>query len=637
MESRRKKAVNKQSTRQYLSQPLNRSHFPEDPYSLYNKKARHADEDFVSDCNESMDSLLVFAGLFSAVTTALIIETYKGLNAEPTDRIEQLLGSILLRMGNSSAPYHVNDIPPNRFVTSSQVILANSMLFLSLTFSLIAAISALLVKQWTRRIFFGLKGIHSKRDYAREHFFRMAGVKRSNMSNMIAAIPMLLHIALLFFFVGTLSWLSPLNTVVWVVVLVPAGLGFVIYVACGTLPYIWHDSPYIWPFSTLLAGIFDLVAKLIGGISQVAVRLIAYTGITSHIPLSHLSSHSVGQKQPVLHTHINRDSAGWGEDLPFSLDSRDLQIVSSLLDDAHTPLSIEAALEVIRRGLCGDQAMRAKMIALEGPSLSRLLDQAMNVLLGCRTYDRGSFDIRFGISLDRATFIMQFFEVSLETINFNIDERSANLPPLLEMAQLLMERALFVKSLDELCLHASVVARIQLKLGEFSHLDRALEVIQTIRLLGPSPEAPTEAPEPPPWSGKEIEIYQGAISAYFIALTRLIIEKYPTPQSSDVPQHLDKSFKGLADRAHTVLILGRFDSELLRQADNYILLRELFAELWLSLTSCSPEVEYWMEKLAMPLNWVIGTADNGTHTIAVVAMLAASAGISRHQTTISPR
>ncbi|KAG8833776.1 hypothetical protein FRC17_010087 [Serendipita sp. 399] len=197
------------------------------------------------------------------------------------------------------------------------------------------------------------------------------------------------------------------------------------------------------------------------------------------------------------------------------------------------------------------------------------------------------------------------------------------------MAQLPMERALFVKSLDEICLHASVVARIQLKWGEFSHLDRALEVIQTVRLLGPSPEIPAEAPEPPPWNGKEIEIYQGAISAYFIALTRLIIEKYPTPQSSNVPQHLDKSFKRLADRAHTILFLGRFDSELLRQADNYIPLRELFAEL--------PEVQYWMERLAMPLNWVIGTADDGTHTIAAVAMLAASAGISRHQTTISPR
>ncbi|KAG8854661.1 hypothetical protein FRB91_003241 [Serendipita sp. 411] len=622
MENKKKKPETEKPIHQHLPQQLDRRHFPENPYAVYNNKATRADEEFLDDCNESMDSLLVFAGLFSAVTTGFIIETYKGLTAESTDRIEQLLGSILLRMGNSSAPYHVEDIPSKAFNSRPQIIVTNSLLFLSLTFSLISALLAILVKQWTRRIFLGLKSIPSKRDRAREHFFRMEGVKRWNLSNLIAAIPMLLHLALFFFFTGILFWLSPQNETIWVVVLIAAGLGLILYIAGAITPCIWHDSPYVWPFSTFLAQTFQLSIRFMGCVNQVLQRLKESDEATIPLPLHDSPNHSTRQKQPVLYTYINRENLDWTEDLSSPLDKLDVQIVSGLLEDAHAPISIEAALEVIRRGLCGDPVVRQEMNALQGPLLTHLLGRATDALFSCRSYDQGRLDIRFGASLDRATFIMQFFEVSLETIDFDIEGRGSHMPPLLEMAQQLMERAIDVNSLDEVCLHASVVARIQIKLGDFSHLDHVPKILQTMRLLGPAPGNLGVDPETSPWSGQEIEKYQGAISAYFIALTRLVIQRYPytvqSPQSARTsyePQSVDQSMKRLTDQAQTVLVLGRFPSLLLRQADNYVLLRELFGELWVTLNPCSPETLYWMKKLAMPLNWVLDVAADGVHSL----------------------
>ncbi|KDR68553.1 hypothetical protein GALMADRAFT_26527, partial [Galerina marginata CBS 339.88] len=52
---------------------------------------------------EEVQNLLIFAGLFSAVVTAFIIESYKMLQRDPNDAIISLLSVIANRLDNTTA------------------------------------------------------------------------------------------------------------------------------------------------------------------------------------------------------------------------------------------------------------------------------------------------------------------------------------------------------------------------------------------------------------------------------------------------------------------------------------------------------------------------------------------------------
>ncbi|GJE90498.1 hypothetical protein PsYK624_066370 [Phanerochaete sordida] len=58
------------------------------------KAVREDDEDKIRDCKEDIDTLLVFAGLYSAVLSAFNIESYTALQPDPSDQMIHLLERI---------------------------------------------------------------------------------------------------------------------------------------------------------------------------------------------------------------------------------------------------------------------------------------------------------------------------------------------------------------------------------------------------------------------------------------------------------------------------------------------------------------------------------------------------------------
>ncbi|KAF8870134.1 hypothetical protein BD779DRAFT_1417289, partial [Infundibulicybe gibba] len=52
------------------------------------------DQDFCAGWNSEIDSLLTFAGLFSAIVTAFTIESYQWLQPSPQDATNQILLNI---------------------------------------------------------------------------------------------------------------------------------------------------------------------------------------------------------------------------------------------------------------------------------------------------------------------------------------------------------------------------------------------------------------------------------------------------------------------------------------------------------------------------------------------------------------
>ncbi|KIP02589.1 hypothetical protein PHLGIDRAFT_78932, partial [Phlebiopsis gigantea 11061_1 CR5-6] len=117
---------------------------------------READEKKVKDCKEDIDTLLVFAGLFSAVLTAFVIESYQNLQPDPSTRVIELLAQISSQLSSyaltaefaNSTAQAISQI--DVFKPSPSMVKVNALWFASLICSLVTASLGMLVKQWLR-------------------------------------------------------------------------------------------------------------------------------------------------------------------------------------------------------------------------------------------------------------------------------------------------------------------------------------------------------------------------------------------------------------------------------------------------------------------------------------------------------
>ncbi|TDL16238.1 hypothetical protein BD410DRAFT_680082, partial [Rickenella mellea] len=112
----------------------------------YLKMADKYDRDLVHNWRDDMDSLLIFAALFSASVTAFVIESYKSLVQDSADVAVSVLLQISQQIANGTHPPAA--LPP--FQPQTGDIAINVFWFLSLAFSLTCALAAVLVRQWAR-------------------------------------------------------------------------------------------------------------------------------------------------------------------------------------------------------------------------------------------------------------------------------------------------------------------------------------------------------------------------------------------------------------------------------------------------------------------------------------------------------
>ncbi|EMD36094.1 hypothetical protein CERSUDRAFT_52748, partial [Gelatoporia subvermispora B] len=120
------------------------------------EKLRALDDAMVKAWKEEIDTLLVFAGLFSAVVTAFGVEVYSALQPDPgVDLTNQILVQISSQLGslslNSSSIHSVQPpfaTPSTITSPSARIVRINALWFLALVLSLAAASISIIVKQW---------------------------------------------------------------------------------------------------------------------------------------------------------------------------------------------------------------------------------------------------------------------------------------------------------------------------------------------------------------------------------------------------------------------------------------------------------------------------------------------------------
>ncbi|KAJ6510404.1 hypothetical protein C8R45DRAFT_387791 [Mycena sanguinolenta] len=227
-------------------------------WSVYISEAEKKDKDLANSWRGNVNGVLIFAGLFSAVLTAFIIE-----NLQPNNEMDSLsLACIAQQAANAtnSIPAFVQPtaLPCAKFgkalaspPTSGSSLACNILWFFSLGFSLTSALTATLVEQWARDFISRTERLSNPVKRARIFAYLYYGLRRFNMHRFVAVIPLLLHLSLLFFFAGLIVFLAPVNPTVAGVAAVPMAIILLLYGYMTVRPLLDPDCPVLSPLSTI--------------------------------------------------------------------------------------------------------------------------------------------------------------------------------------------------------------------------------------------------------------------------------------------------------------------------------------------------------------------------------------------------
>ncbi|KAF7364272.1 hypothetical protein MSAN_01087000 [Mycena sanguinolenta] len=199
-----------------------------------------------------MEGMIIFAGLFSAILTAFLIESYKTLNPDSGDAAVVLLSHISQQLAASANGSTWIPLSPPEFTPSASAVTCNALWFISLGLSLSCALVATFLEQWAREFLHRTEVHSTPLIRARIFSFLYFGLKRFHMHTVVEIIPLLLHLALLLFFSGLIAFLIPVNVgmaaIVAAILLVLAGA----YSLLTIFPLRHFDSPYRTPLSGAL-------------------------------------------------------------------------------------------------------------------------------------------------------------------------------------------------------------------------------------------------------------------------------------------------------------------------------------------------------------------------------------------------
>ncbi|KAG6817305.1 hypothetical protein H0H87_010322 [Tephrocybe sp. NHM501043] len=177
-------------------------------WSLYVSEAEQHDKNTTETWKADMDSTLIFAGLFSAMVTSFIIESYKLLKVDNGDVTNALLVQILLAQTGNASSISVPAILANTsdfgFVPCANAIVVNILWFLSLACSLTAALCITLTQQWIRNYVKKINGQNQPLRRARVRSFLYKGMEKWKMDKVVENIPTFLHASRIIQHSGTL-------------------------------------------------------------------------------------------------------------------------------------------------------------------------------------------------------------------------------------------------------------------------------------------------------------------------------------------------------------------------------------------------------------------------------------------------
>ncbi|KAG8833278.1 hypothetical protein FRC18_003907 [Serendipita sp. 400] len=227
---------------------------------MYCNEAYTVDNEAVEDWTSSLQMLLTFAAIFSAVLVTLIVDSKMLLEQ---DNADVLVDAIIFLINDLANGTHRPYTPP-KFQPSTRSILVNCSFYASLCLSIATALGAVLAMQWvtdygavTRRA-----GSTPDERVKRRHF-RYQGGQDWKMETIVGALPICLHLSVVLFFVGLIVWMWDIHHSVFAVVVVCGLLAALFYIVTTTLAIFCPSCPYRTPLASWIYTILHLVIRLL--------------------------------------------------------------------------------------------------------------------------------------------------------------------------------------------------------------------------------------------------------------------------------------------------------------------------------------------------------------------------------------
>ena len=253
----------------------------------YRKEADDYDKEFMKKHDEDLTTTLIFvrfilyytvqvltrlqAGLFSAVTSAFIIDVQSKLQPDSGEETAALLRVLIHKIDNTTFGDKPPTIPqwngpPNTIVQ------VQAILYASLAASLLSALLAMLGKQWLNRYAStDLRGTAIERSQNRQR--KLDGVVAWYFDHVMESLPLILQAALLLLGCALSRYLWEIDTTVASIVLVVTSAGLTFYILIVAASAIYESCPYQTPGSNALRYLWPRVQKipyLVGSIAASA-------------------------------------------------------------------------------------------------------------------------------------------------------------------------------------------------------------------------------------------------------------------------------------------------------------------------------------------------------------------------------
>jgi len=194
------------------------------------------------------------AGLFSAVVTVSLVESYKWLSPDPGDETVKLLTQISRQLVNISNGIPLESIAPESsqpFKPTSSALMVNITWFGSIVLCLACSVFATLIQQRARRYLALTQGRGAPYERARLRTFMFNGLGRFKADQISQILSMALHLSILLYCVGLLGYIFSINTSIGFAALGYLLMFYLIYATLTVLPFFFFDCPYGTPFSAL--------------------------------------------------------------------------------------------------------------------------------------------------------------------------------------------------------------------------------------------------------------------------------------------------------------------------------------------------------------------------------------------------
>ncbi|KAI0758823.1 hypothetical protein C8Q74DRAFT_1164852, partial [Fomes fomentarius] len=150
-------------------------------------------DDIVRRWNQEIDTLLVFAGLFSAILSSFTVQSYQLLTPAPMAPVVTMLlllsSQFLATQSANSTQGSLVELDASQASSNPRrwVVWLNALWFSSLILSLSSALIGIMVKQWLNEYNSGLSG--TSRQIARLRQARLANLDKWKVAAIVAILP----------------------------------------------------------------------------------------------------------------------------------------------------------------------------------------------------------------------------------------------------------------------------------------------------------------------------------------------------------------------------------------------------------------------------------------------------------------